>query len=296
MKKIILILFLFPVMSSLNAQEKKIYIEDFTINDQLIHGVIDEKYSVTMYLTFEQYSYETGMFYSVSGWYYYDNIKKKIPLVGIYSGGLTLYSFADQARADSIKKLASPVSNPWESVDELMNRSGFTEKFYFEYSDYQYKGTWENSQKKLGVSFSTSDINLDKAQSFLVIPVQNNGKKRLDLRQLGPMNNGYSVFASRYDAAGSKVLLKYSVSSTANPNGMCGAGYEIGYILLVFDSKGTLSDYRLEDVESCLGNFWSETTEVPNTSGKKLICKVTNSEDKVRTVTIDGVNFTLVSK
>jgi hypothetical protein len=296
MKIVIPTLVLFFNLFALNAQEKKIYIEDFTINDQIIHGVIDEKYPVTMYLKFEEYSPENWLFYSISGWYYYDNVKKKIPLVGIYSGGLTLYSFTDPARADSIRHLVSPVLNPWESVDELMNRSGFNEKFSFDYKDYQYIGTWENAQKQLAVNFSVSEINLNKSQEFLEIPLQNGEMKRIDLSQFGPMNNGYSIFASKHDAGGSKVILKYEVSSTANPNGMCGAGFEIGYMLLAFDAKGTLSDYRLEDVESCLGNMWSETTEVPNTNGKKLICKVTDSEEKVRTVTIDGVNFTLVSK
>lgn len=296
MKSFITSLFLFLNLSVLNAQEKKIYIEDFTINDQIIHGTIDEKYPVTMYLKFEEYSPENWLFYSISGWYYYDNVKKKIPLVGIYSGGLTLYSFTDQTRIDSIKQLVSPVANPWESVDELMNRSGFNEKFSFDYKDYRYVGTWENNQKQLPVSFDVSEINLDKSEEFLVIPLQNGDPKQIDLSQFGPMNDGYSIFASRYDANGSKVILKYEVSSTANPNGLCGAGFEIGYMLLTFDVKGTLSDYRLENVESCLGNIWSETTEVPNTNGKKLVCKVTDSEEKVRTVTIDGVNFTLISK
>jgi len=296
MKGLITGLLLVVGFSSLNAQEKKIYIEDFTINDQIIHGVIDEKYPVTMYLKFEEYSPENWLFYSISGWYYYDNIKKKIPLVGIYSGGLTLYSFTDQVRADSIKKLVSPVSNPWDSVDELINRSGFNEKFNFEYKDYQYQGTWENNQKQLQVIFNVSEINLDKSQEFLVIPLLNGDNKQIDLRQFGPMNNGYSIFASKSDTNGSRVLLKYEVSSTSNPNGMCGAGFEIGYLLLTFDAKGTLSDYRLEDVESCLGGFWSEIKEVPDSGGKKLIYTVTDSQEKVRTITVDGINFTLVSK
>lgn len=280
---------------SLQAQEQKIDIEDFTITDQVIHGTIDEKYPITMYLKFEEYSPENFLTFSVSGWYYYDNVKKKIPLVGIYSGNMTLYSFTDPAKADSIKQMLSAVANPWEMADDLMNRTGFAEKFDFGYSEYAYRGTWENGKKQLKVVFGTSDIELNREQEFLVIPLSGTGKKRVDLSQFGPMNDGYSIFASKNDATGSKVLLKYEVSSTANPNGLCGAGLEIGYILLVFDVSGVLTDYRIEDVESCLGNFWSEITEVPGTDGKKLSCKVTDSEDKIRTVTIDSVNFTLIS-
>lgn len=296
MKSLITSLFLVLGLSSLKAQQISISIEEFTISDQLLHGQIDDKYPITMYLKFEEYSPENWLSFSVSGWYYYDNVKKKIPLVGIYSGGLTLYSFTDQMRVDSIKKMVSTTANPWEITDELTNRSGFVEKFDFTYSEYNYRGTWKNDKKELNVSFNTSSIDLDKRHEFLVIPLPENEKKRIALDQFGQFSYGYSIFASKSDAAGSKVLLKYEMTSTANPNGMCGAGMEIGYMLLTFDSKGTLLDYRMEDVESCLGNFWSESTEVPNTGGKKLICKVTDSEEKIRTVTIDGVNFTLVSK
>nr|WP_294859651.1 hypothetical protein [uncultured Fluviicola sp.] len=296
MKLFTIILFLFLGFSSLKAQEQKIYIEDFTINDQIVNGVIDEKYPITMYLKFEEFSPENWLSYSVVGWYYYDKVKKKIPLVGVYSGSMVLYSFTDSLKADSVKHMLSSVSNPWEATDDLMNRTGFVEKFDFDYTDYRYQGTWKNSQKELKVSFGMSYIGLNREQEFLVIPLPNKKKKQIELSQFGPVNDGYSIFASKYDATGSKVLLKYEITSTSNPNGMCGAGMEVGYLLLLFDAHGILQDYRQEDVESCLGNIWSETTEVPNTNGKKLICKVTDSEDKVRTVTIDGVNFTLVSK
>lgn len=289
-------LFLFLVFSSLKAQDKKIYIEDFTINDQVVNGVINEKYPITMYLKFEEFSPENWLSYSVVGWYYYDNVKKKIPLVGIYSGSMVLYSFTDPLKADSVKHMLSSAANPWEATDDLMNRTGFAEKFDFEYKDYQYQGIWKNNQKELTVSFGMSYIGLNKEQEFLVIPLPNNEKKRIELSQFGTVNNGYSIFSSKYDATGSKVLLKYEITSTSNPNGMCGAGMEVGYMLLLFDANGVLLDYRSEVVESCLGNMWSETKEVPNTNGKKLICTVTNTEDKVQTVTIDGVNFTLGSK
>lgn len=293
MKQLIFLVLLLSAVE-LKAQKEPLFIEDFSITDQVITGSIDNKYPITMYLKFEEYSPENWLSYSVSGWYYYNNVKKKIPLVGVYSGRLVLYSFADPVRADSVKQMLSSVPNPWEATDDLMNRSGFTEKFDFDYSDYTYKGTWENSQKQLGVSFNTSRIDLDQKQEFLVIPIEKNGQKRIDLSQFGPMSYGYSIVGSKYDAGGSKVLLKYEISSTANPNGMCGAGMEIGFVLLLFDHKGALLDYREEQVESCLGNFWSESTEVPGTNGRKMIYKVTDSEDKVRTVTIDGVNFSIV--
>lgn len=297
MKLFISFLFSFLGFSVLNAQQETMYIEEIHISDQVIHGLIDEKYPITTYLKFEEYSPENWLSFSVSGWYYYDNIKKKIPLVGIYHGdGITLYSFADKLCADSIIHLTSAASNPWEITDELISRSGFSEKFELNYSEYSYRGTWKNEKKELGVSFNTSSIDLDKVQEFLVIPLAKKEKKHIALDQIGPYSRGYSIFAS--DAKNSKVLIKYEINSTANPNGMCGAGMEIGYMLLTFDfsREKVLLDYRTEDIESCLGGFWSEMKEVPDTGGKKLIYTVTDSQEKVRTVTVDGVNFTLVSK
>lgn len=297
MKQLITSLVWISLFSSAKAQQSGVYMEEFTISDQVLHGQIDEKYSITAYLKFEEYSPENWLSFSVSGWYYYDHVKKKIPLVGIYYGdGITLYSFTDRLRADSIKHMTSTVTNPWETTDELINRSGYIEKFELAYSEYSYSGTWKSEKKTLGVRLNTSSIDLDKREEFLVLPLPKNEKKHIALSQFGPYAYGYSIFASRTDAAGFKVLLKYEMNSTANPNGMCGAGMEIGYLLLNFDPKGNLLDYHLEDVESCLGNFWSEMNEVPNTGGKTVSYTITDSEEKVHTVIVDGVNFTLVSK
>lgn len=295
MKSIITTCVLFLGMASLHAQEKKVYIDDFTINDQVIHGTIDEKYAITLYLKFENY-FEDGTSHTVSGWYYYDKVKKKIPLIGVYSDKFTLYQFAEEKRADSIRTFNAPVNSMWEVMDNLANRSGYLEKFEFAYEDYGYKGTWKNGKKELKVSFYSGDIELTGRNEFLVIPYANKHKKHIALKQFGPVYYGYSVFADKIDATGCKVLLQYEINSRANPNGMCGAGQEIGYLLLIFDSEGTLLDYRTEEVESCLGNLWSEMTEVPNTKGQKLVYKVTDSDEKVHTVTVDGINFTLTSK
>ena len=295
MKALISSLLIFLAISLAQAQEKKVYIDEFRITDQIIHGTIDDKYAITMYLKFENF-FDDGTSYTVSGWYYYDNVKKKIPLIGVCADRFSLYQFTDQKRADSIREFNSPVSSMWEVMDDLSNRSGYVEKFEFEYSDYAYNGIWKNDKKELKVNLNTSDIQLTGRNEFLVLQFGVQNKKHFDMKQFGPYYYGYSVFASKMDAAGCKVLLKYELSSRLNPNGMCGAGQEIGFLLLTFDGKGNLLDYRDEQVESCLGNIWSEVTETPNTGGKKLTYKVMYSDDKERTVIIDGINFTLTAK
>lgn len=298
MKRLLTSLCLLCGLLSAKAQRNGVFIEEFTISDQVIHGLIDDKYAITAYLKFEEYSPENWLSFSVSGWYYYDNVKKKIPLVGIYYGeGIVLYSFTDPLRSDSIRQMTSTASNnPWEITDELISRSGYSEKFELNYSEYHYRGSWKNDKKELAVTFNTGSIDLDKRYEFLVLPLTQNEKKHIALDQFGPFSYGYSVFASKSDISGFKVLLKYEMNSTGNPNGMCGAGMETGYMLLTFDSKGNLLEYRTQDVESCLRNTWSEIAEVPGSGGKRVIYTVTDSEEKVHTVTVDGINFTLVSK
>ncbi len=295
MKRLIALVLLLSVFE-LKAQKEPLFIEEFALTDQIITGSIDGKYPITMYLKFEEYSPENWLSYSVSGWYYYNNVKKKIPLVGVYSGHLVLYSFADPVRADSVRQMTYSIENPWEATDGFSNRMGFTEKFNVDYSNYAYKGTWENGQKQLNVEFNTNRIDLDRKLEFLVIPTGKGESKRIDLSQFTSAGYGHSVFASKYDVNGSKIILKCEATSTSNPNGMCGGGLEIGFVLLHFDNTGTLLDYREEQVESCLGNLWSESTEVPGTNGKKMIYQVTDSENKVRTVTIDGTNFSILIK
>lgn len=285
----------FFAAASLFAQDRKASIDHFVLNDQVIHGTIDEKYPITLYLKFDQ-SFEDGMSYSLSGWYYYDHVRKKIPLVGVCSDRFTLYQFADKERADSILQFKSGVSSMWEVMDDLSSRNGYLEKFDFGYQDYAYSGTWKNDKKELKLSLNTGDINLMQIHEFLVLQLGAQNKKHYDMKELGPYYYGYSVFAQKLDATGGKVLLKYDLNSRSNPNGMCGAGSEIGYLLLTFDGKGNLLDYRDEQVESCLGNIWSEVSTVPNANGKKLTYKIMYSDDKERTVTVDGTMLTLTSK
>lgn len=293
-----LLLLLITGACSLKAQQTGIYIENFTTTDQVLNGEIDGKYAITAYLKFEAYSPDNLMIYSVSGWYYYNNVKKKIPLVGIrHLEGITLYSFNDKQRADSVLQMASPLLNTWQMTEELCNRSGYAEKFEISYMDYNYAGKWKSSKKELDVSFHTrGHIDLHERHEYLVLPLAKNEKKHIALNQFGPYSYGYVVFAAKSDPTGHKVLIQYEVGSNSNLQGMCGAGQEIGYLLLIFDPKGNLLDYRIEEVESCRENLWSESEEVPNSGGKKIVYTITDSRENVHTVTVDGINFTLVSK
>ena len=241
MKGITSLLFLLFAAISLNAQDKKVYIDQFRIQDQVIHGTIDEKYPITLYLKFEDY-FEDGTSHTVSGWYYYDHVKKKIPLIGVCTDRFVLYQFADQKRADSIKNFNSPVTSMWEVMDDLSNRSGYLEKLDFWYEDYTFKGTWKNDKKELPMTFNTSEINITDRHEFLVLQFGTQNKKHIDLKQFGPFWYGYSVYSDKIDATGFKVLLNYDISSRSNPNGMCGAGSEIGYVLLTFDTIWILTD------------------------------------------------------
>ena len=81
-------------------------IDRVCIEDKLIHGSIGE-YPITLYLKFHEYSYHLGA-YSVKGWYYYDRVKTKINLVGLYLyGDLVLYNFKDTSKANNLLLLVT---------------------------------------------------------------------------------------------------------------------------------------------------------------------------------------------
>ena len=69
MKRLLTSLCLLCGLLSAKAQQNGVFIEEFTISDQVIHGLIDDKYAITAYLKFEEYSPENWLSFSVSGRY-----------------------------------------------------------------------------------------------------------------------------------------------------------------------------------------------------------------------------------
>ena len=145
--KNITIVILLLLTTQLFAQENCPRVEQVVVKDKIFHGQID-KYPITLYLKFNQYSHYHAGVYSMEGWYYYDKVKTKIPLIGLYNyPKLTLYNFNDTTKSNELLNFSEMKSNHWEEMEYYENLEGYKEKFVLsDNEDY-----WLNESKKLEV-------------------------------------------------------------------------------------------------------------------------------------------------
>lgn len=279
MKQLILIAFtLFNSVAF--AQNEFPRVEGIITEEKIVHGNID-KYPVTIYLKFHRYSNNSTNIYSVSGWYYYDKVKTKIPLVGVWaSGEMVLYNFKDSTRIDEVLDFQlSDFSNRFE-MDSYTNLKGFQEKFQFlEEGSY-----WEMKEKRLDVSLDNSYNYILDENKYLYIDsthvfhLQNLGNWRCDFKLLAHNKHSY--------------ILEYEYASQSYVQGRCGAGVERGFFLLKFENN-MLSGFEEFPIESCNGNIYNDTTEVLEDGVTKFICN-DYPNDKTYAVTIDKTKISVV--
>tara|TARA_Y100000782_G_scaffold115436_1_gene158404 strand:+ start:7052 stop:7636 length:585 start_codon:yes stop_codon:yes gene_type:complete len=147
------------------AQDEYPKVEKIVVTDKLFHGQID-KYSITMYLKFEQYSnYHSGV-YSVKGWYYYDKVKTKIPLTGLYDyPELFIYQFNDTNKSNELLHFLEMKENHWEDMKYYKNLIDYKEKFVLSDSG----NYWTDGSKTLNVSLTNDDLEIQTVSEFLLL-------------------------------------------------------------------------------------------------------------------------------
>ena len=234
------------------AQENFPRVEKVIVKDKLFHGQID-KYPITIYLKFNQYSnYHSGV-YSVSGWYFYDKVKTKIPLTGLYNyPDLILYNFNDTSKSNVLLNFREMKSNHWDDIEFYENLEGYKEKFVL--SDNE--NYWLNSSEKLEVNLNKSDLAVQNVSEFLIL----DSITAFDLHNFGDWTWNFELAA--YTSG--KILLSYEHGSRLYAMGNCGAGLEKGFILLEFDQINKLKQYYEFTFESCNGSISIEGIEKLN--------------------------------
>ncbi|WP_340075505.1 hypothetical protein [Leptobacterium sp. I13] len=244
------------------------------ISDRILKGTIDEKYPITIYLKQKNYSnYHTGT-YSVEGWYYYDKVKTKIPLVGIYDGELVLYSFDDATLTNAILNFEASKISHWEEVDYYKGLKNYKEKFLISTSG----ATWFGENKKLPVSINAKDIQIFKRMEYLMFDKENT----FDLHELGNRFWNFSMVA----ASDKKIILEYEYTSRQYVMGRCGAGVERGFVFLEFNAEDLLITYNTYPIESCLFDFSVSDEIVINDKKIKYVVENYN-ENKTTAIIID---------
>src|SRR6185437_1799558 len=112
----------------INNTDTSVSLKKVTSTEKTFSGKLDGKYDITIYLKFFSISDANTAIYSVKGFYYYNSVKQKIPLVGIYdyNVGLTLYYFTSTAKEDTLLnfKLSGSGANFWDELDKYENMEG----------------------------------------------------------------------------------------------------------------------------------------------------------------------------
>lgn len=235
---------------------EKVMIED----DKLVSGKID-KYPITIYLEFEQiFDLNSGYYhgiYSVEGWYFYDRIRTKIPLTGLYYhySDLILYNFSDTTKSNKLLHLSEDL------MEEYLVEEGLIEealegqdllKFYRNLSGYQEKFTltdsenyWTNNNKRLDVSIDLNDFSVDSHEFFEEYLILDS-TTTFDLHTFGVRKWNFKIVAHKEN----NFILQYGSSSTSIM-GNCGAGTERGFFQVQFDKNNKLIGFEEFIYGSC---------------------------------------------
>ena len=284
-------LLLIIVSLSFYAQKKNISIEQFRTNDRILQGTIDNKHEITIYLKLEKYSDDHLYIYSVKGWYYYDNIKKKIPIFGVFNAmsGLTLFSANDLSFEKKILNFDLPGVVIWDKLDEIEKFDNYSEKLVI--ANDKVENSWSNKKKKLKLTINNfEDIYIFKDFKFLKI-----GNSRVDLSGYNLHGKDLKIISKKISLTEVRILLKYEQFGNPNVQGMCGGATDFGYIILVFNNKNDLAQLDEFEIENCRGFIFSEDLKVDNK--KKLKYKITDSsgnKENSRFLTIDTESITII--
>jgi len=221
-------------------------------------GTINNKYPITMYL--EESSESCGKYpsrwtpHKVYGWYMYDKIGKKIPLIGNVC-------YADAC--ESYLKLFVPENLFDYLFDENFNLVDAKEVFI------QKKGWSSNKMEWSMKSGSKLPVFIEVEHSFswttkakLILEINNVKLEDIDLSKLA--NNEYiedvDILAQKRVGDNFYVIFNYSHQSNpgSHGHGMCGAGYEefIGYMIV--NKRFEVENFESIQIHSCINSFEKE--------------------------------------
>jgi hypothetical protein len=280
-RKIFFLLLVLGV-ASVSGQSKKPEVITIKTIEKMLSAHIDDKYSITIYLKLDRFSGDHDGIYSVKGWYYYDDKKIKIPLVGICDTNLTLFNIASETRQKEILSMETQTGEIfWDALERLKNNTDYNEKFSFDITDSKISGTWKKGKTELGVKLYAPDLDIFKVQEFLQIPNVEDVYS-INLYDLNLYATDFAFDAMYRTKENVRVLLEYEFTSSPNHQGMCGAGIEKGYITLNFDARMNFQSAEDLRIESCLDNIMSETDPNDDTVFKRQ-----NHDEKEQNYKID---------
>lgn len=290
MRKIILLFFLITLTCF--SQQKNISIESFRTNDRIFYGSIDDKYDITIYLKVENFSEDHLYVYSVKGWYYYNKVKKNIPLVGVFNPmtGLTLFNTNDKTFEKKILDFDF-TGVVWDKLDEIEAFKNYNEKIFIS-NNTKESNSWSNNAKnlKLTINNELEDIYIFEDFKFLKI-----GSSIINLSNYHLNYKDLEIISKKTSTSEIRLLLKYEQFGNPNIQGMCGGAMDFGYVILVINNKDELIQFEEIEIENCRAFIYSQQLEENNK--KTLKYKITdssNDKENNKTITIDTESIRLI--
>ena len=285
MKQVLFLFFAFMQLNLLAQGGSAYSIKKITTQEKVFTGQINNKYDITIYLKYYSSSGEHQYIYSVKGYYYYNRIKTPIPIVGIYDGDLTLYVMDDAKKRDEILNFYAEGFSFWDQITKLKNMDGYREKFAIQEGESQ----WLSGDKVYSVTLNEGDLSVYNESEYL--EVQNADEDyHIALRDIGLYEENFTLVKYKTVNNETRVLLKFDFISNPNYNGRCGAGSEVGFIILTFDRRGELKDINRVLIESCMMGIYSEY--IPSANPRKvMIYAITDEEGKIINKKLDLENI-----
>lgn len=285
--KVFRILILVCLISfKVNSQEYKMSIEQIKTNEKILYGSIADKYDITLYLKVITYSEDHLSAYSVKGWYYYNSVKKNIPLVGISNpmGGLTLYSLKNKALEDKLAAFDLPGNTVWEKMDYAESIAEYEEKFTI--TGVETENKWKNKAKELSLKIYNFDTesSIDNELKFLKLDKDH----VINLNDFDLNYSDLKIVTSVKTKSETRILLEYEYQGNANVQGRCGAATDTGYIILSFNSKNELNFIEELELDNCMNSVYSEPIKTNNKDLWQFkIITSGGDKDVERKVTVD---------
>lgn len=250
----------------------KIHYERFI----LLEGQIDSTYDITMYLEvkqelcgFENYANQWRN-RVVSGWYYYDNIQAKIPLIGYLNWN---DDFEDRNEREKGRYHRVELFVPGNYLRDTLDKSHcdvekYSEKFFSDERKFSFeKMTWTNHKRELPVNLKTVHESNLATKAEMQISLFGYEMKSVNVSALTNLKYIERIDVLDANEKDDYIHITYRFEEPTNPGGsgggQCGAGYEVylGYLKLKKDWSVKESTFKQIDSCCCWKNVEDYTVE-----------------------------------
>lgn len=220
---------------------------------QIIELFKDRLVKIRIYIRYYESSGYIPYLYSVKGWYINESTKKKTELAGIYYyGKLVLYCFNDKSQLENVINMDELNNLDYDEFYNLKkNLKGFSHRFFIDYNKNDLTCVYNSTKSTRIYDIFYSNYYLTDASEHLNIGFNEKTQYTYNLKSLINGHSGYDIVAANRTTDTIKVLLQYNNPANENPQGICGAGYEAGFVLLEFGNDGSVINTKLLEISNC---------------------------------------------